>query len=174
MCQVTCRKLIIPDSISLLTTTTSDTLLPNGCVAQSREETTVKKLPESNPTPSIQRHFLPLKPTTNTAKMTIPISTITTFRTAYNPFSRASRPCRLFLGMLRTPSTIPTSSPTHIDIQVKQLPRESTQSPTMTIGFKGGKELTLDVGKRGLKIGDVIEEVSRVGRALQREASLKG
>lgn len=43
----------------------------------------------------------------------------------------------------------------------------------MTIGFKGGKELTLDVGKRGLKIGDVIEEVSRVGRALQREASLK-
>jgi hypothetical protein len=44
----------------------------------------------------------------------------------------------------------------------------------MTIGFKGGKELTLDVGKRGLKIGDVIEEVSRVGRALQREASLKG
>ena len=43
----------------------------------------------------------------------------------------------------------------------------------MTIGFKGGKELTLDVGKRGLKIGDVVEEVSRVGRALQREASLK-
>lgn len=43
----------------------------------------------------------------------------------------------------------------------------------MTVGFKGGKELTLDVGKRGLKIGDVIEEVSRVGRALQREASLK-
>lgn len=42
----------------------------------------------------------------------------------------------------------------------------------MTVGFKGGKELTLDVGKRGLKIGDVIEEVSRVGRALQREASL--
>ncbi|KAJ5425652.1 hypothetical protein PENPOL_c002G08186 [Penicillium polonicum] len=105
--------------------------------------------------------------------MTIPIATITTFRTAYNPFSRASRPCRLFLGMLRTPDTIPTSSPTHIDIQVKQLPRNSTDSPTMTVGFKGGKELTLDVGKRGLKIGDVIEEVSRVGRALQREASLK-
>lgn len=43
----------------------------------------------------------------------------------------------------------------------------------MTVGFKGGKEITLDVGKRGLKIGDVIEEVSRIGRALQREASLK-
>ncbi|CAI7575067.1 unnamed protein product [Penicillium glandicola] len=108
-----------------------------------------------------------------TATMTIPIATITSFRTAYNPFSRASRPCRLFLGMLRTPDTIPTSSPTHIDIKVKQLPRNSTESPTMTVGFKGGKELTLDIGKRGLKIGDVIEEVSRVGRALQREASLK-
>ncbi|KAJ5766538.1 uncharacterized protein N7511_004154 [Penicillium nucicola] len=106
--------------------------------------------------------------------MTIPISTIATFRTAYNPFMRASRPCRLFLGMLRTPETIPASSPTHIDIQVKQLPRESTASPTMTIGFKGGKELTLDVGERGLKIGDIVEEVARVGRALQREASLKG
>ncbi|CAI7669303.1 unnamed protein product [Penicillium bialowiezense] len=99
--------------------------------------------------------------------MSIPVSTIATFRTAYNPFSRAARPCRLFLGMLRTPDTIPTSSPTHIDIQVKQLPRTSTESPTMTIGFKGGKELVLDVGKRGLKIGDIIEEVSRVGRALQ-------
>ena len=89
--------------------------------------------------------------------MTIPIATITSFRTVYNPFSRASRPCRLLLGMLRTPDTIPTSSPTHIDIQVKQLPRNSTELPTMTVGFKGGKELTLDVGKRGLKIGDVIE-----------------
>lgn len=105
--------------------------------------------------------------------MTIPIATIVSFRTAYNPFSRASRPCRLLLDMLRTPETIPTSSPTHIDIKVKQLPRTSTESPTMTVGFKGGKELTLDVGKRGMKIGDVIEEVSRVGRALQREASLK-
>ncbi|CAI7569075.1 unnamed protein product [Penicillium crustosum] len=115
----------------------------------------------------------PLSPPTQTATMTIPIATITSFRTVYNPFSRASRPCRLLLGMLRTPDTIPTSSPTHIDIQVKQLPRNSTELPTMTVGFKGGKELTLDVGKRGLKIGDVIEEVSRVGRALQREASLK-
>jgi hypothetical protein len=50
--------------------------------------------------------------------------------------SRASRPCRLFLGMLRTPDTIPTSSPTHIDIQVKQLPRTSTAGE----GVVGGPE----------------------------------
>lgn len=44
----------------------------------------------------------------------------------------------------------------------------------MTVGFKGGKEVTLEVGKRGLKIGDIVEEISRVGRSLEREASLKG
>ena len=106
--------------------------------------------------------------------MTVPVATITSFRTTFNPFSQASRPCRLFLSLLRTPNTTPTSSPNHIDIKVNQLPRNSTQQPVMTIGFKGGKEITLEVGKRGLKIGDVIEEVSRIGRALEREASLKG
>ncbi|KAJ5768526.1 hypothetical protein N7533_001109 [Penicillium manginii] len=106
--------------------------------------------------------------------MPIPLSTITTFRTTFNPFSQASRPCRLFLSLLRTPGTTSTSSPSHIDIKVTQLPRNSTQQPVMTVGFKGGKEVTLEVGKRGLKIGDVVEEVSRVGRFLEREASLKG
>ncbi|KAJ6031182.1 hypothetical protein N7540_001914 [Penicillium herquei] len=105
--------------------------------------------------------------------MPIPLSTITTFRTTFNPFSQASRPCRLFLSLLRTPNTV-AGSPTHIDIKVTQLPRNSTQEPVMTVGFKGGKEIVLEVGKRGMKIGDVVEEVSRVGRALAREASLKG
>ncbi|KAJ5917797.1 hypothetical protein N7454_010172 [Penicillium verhagenii] len=105
--------------------------------------------------------------------MPIPISVITTFKTTFNPFSQASRPCRLFLSLLRTPNTV-AGSPTFIDIKVNQLPRNSTQEPVMTIGFKGGKEITLEVGKRGLKIGDIVEEVSRVGRQLEREASLKG
>lgn len=104
--------------------------------------------------------------------MTIPISTITTFRATFNPFSHAARPCRVFLSLLRTPSTTGTAAP--IDIKVTQLPRASTQPPVMTVGFKGGKELVLEVGKRGLKIGDVVEEVSRIGRTLEREASLKG
>ncbi|KAJ5114956.1 hypothetical protein NUU61_000715 [Penicillium alfredii] len=106
--------------------------------------------------------------------MSLPLSTITTFRTTFNPFAHSGRPCRLFLTLLRTPDTTPASSPNRIDIKVKQLPRHSTQPPEMTIGFKGGKEITLEVGKRGLKIGDIVNEVSRVGRALEREASLKG
>ncbi|KAB8229212.1 hypothetical protein ETB97_006563 [Aspergillus alliaceus] len=106
--------------------------------------------------------------------MTIPVQTITTLRTSFNPFSQASRPCRLLLSILRNPNTTPASSPTHIDIKVKQLPRVSTEQPEVTVGFKGGKELKIEVGKRGMKIGDVIEEIARVGRAIEREESLKG
>lgn len=40
------------------------------------------------------------------------------------------------------------------------------------MGFKGGKEVRIEVGKRGLKIGDVVEEVARVARVVQREDSL--
>lgn len=78
------------------------------------------------------------------------------------------------LSLIRTPNTTPTSKPTHIDVQVKQLPRASTQLPEMTLGFKGGREVTLEVGKKKLKIGDVVEEVARVGRIVEREESLKG
>ncbi|BAE56360.1 unnamed protein product [Aspergillus oryzae RIB40] len=107
-------------------------------------------------------------------KMTIPVQTITTLRTSFNPFSKSSRPCRILLSILRNPNTAPASSPTHIDIKVNQLPRVSTQQPEVTVGFKGGKELKIEVGKRQLKIGDVIEEIARVGRAIEREESLKG
>ncbi|PIG84760.1 hypothetical protein AARAC_005957 [Aspergillus arachidicola] len=93
-------------------------------------------------------------------KMTIPVQTITSLRTSFNPFSKSSRPCRILLSILRNPNTAPASSPTYIDIKVNQLPR--------------GKELKIEVGKRQLKIGDVIEEIARVGRAIEREESLKG
>ncbi|OOG00174.1 hypothetical protein ASPCADRAFT_204063 [Aspergillus carbonarius ITEM 5010] len=105
--------------------------------------------------------------------MTIPLSTIATFRTTFNPFVRSARPCRLILSLLRNPTTSPASSPGHIDIKVTQLPRHSTQEPELTIGFKNGKELKIEVGKRQMKIGDVIEEIARVGRAIAREEALK-
>lgn len=105
--------------------------------------------------------------------MSVPVRTITSFRTTFNPFSPISRPCRLFLNLIRQPSTISASSPNYIDIKVTQLPRNSTQLPEMTIGFKGGKEIQLDVGKREMKIGDVIEEIARVGRVIEREQTLK-
>lgn len=78
------------------------------------------------------------------------------------------------LSLLRTPNTTPASKPTYIDVQVKQLPRTSTQLPDLTVGFKGGKEVHVEVGKRRMKIGDVVEEIARVGRVVEREESLKG
>ena len=106
--------------------------------------------------------------------MTIPLQTITTFRAVFSPFSPLSRPCRILLNLLQNPTTAPANSATHIDIKVTQLPRNSTQLPEMTVGFKGGKEVKLEVGKRKMKIGDVIDEISRVGRLIEREESLKG
>ncbi|KAL4918784.1 39S ribosomal protein L53/MRP-L53-domain-containing protein [Aspergillus aurantiobrunneus] len=106
--------------------------------------------------------------------MTIPVQTITTLRTSFNPFARSARPCRLLLSLLRNPSTTPASSPTHIDIKVTQLPRTSTKEPEITVGFKGGKEVNFEVGKRQMKIGDVVEEIARIGRGIEREQSLIG
>ena len=100
------------------------------------------------------------------------LRTVTTFRATINPFSRYSHACRIFLSILRTPATTPANSPTHIDIKVTRLPRNSTQPAEMTVGFRGGKELRLEVEKKGMKIGDVVEEVERVARAIQREESL--
>ncbi|KAL4882746.1 39S ribosomal protein L53/MRP-L53-domain-containing protein [Aspergillus karnatakaensis] len=106
--------------------------------------------------------------------MAIPVSTIASLRTTFNPFARSSRGCRLLLSLLRNPNTVPTGSATHIDIKVTQLPRESTKQPEIVVGFKGGKEVKLEVGKRQMKIGDVVEELARIGRAIEREQALKG
>lgn len=65
------------------------------------------------------------------------------------------------------------SSPTFIDTKVKQLPRHSTELPEMTVGFKDGQEVRLEVGKRKMSVGDVCEEISRVGRVIEREQTLK-
>ncbi|OJJ48582.1 hypothetical protein ASPZODRAFT_1629773 [Penicilliopsis zonata CBS 506.65] len=106
--------------------------------------------------------------------MSLPLTAIASLRATYNPFSPLSRSCRIFVSLIRTPLTVPAASEVHIDVQVTQLPRHSTQLPEMTIGFKGGKELKLEVGKRQMKIGDVVEEVARIGRVIEREQALKG
>ncbi|KAK2734007.1 hypothetical protein FQN55_003068 [Onygenales sp. PD_40] len=106
--------------------------------------------------------------------MSLPLSTITSLRTTFSPFSRLSKPCRLFVSLLQTPTTASPSSPSHIKIDIKHLPRGSRELPEMTVGFKGGKELRLEVGRLGLSVKDVVEEVGRVGRGIGKEESLKG
>ncbi|OJJ99398.1 hypothetical protein ASPACDRAFT_1888971 [Aspergillus aculeatus ATCC 16872] len=106
--------------------------------------------------------------------MSIPIATISSFRTTFNPWARSARPCRLLLSLLRNPSTVPASSGTHIDIKVTQLPRHSTKPAELVVGFKNGKEVSIPIAEREMRIGDVIEEIARVGRVIEREETLKG
>ncbi|PGH23876.1 hypothetical protein AJ80_02125 [Polytolypa hystricis UAMH7299] len=106
--------------------------------------------------------------------MTLPVSAITSLRASFSPFSALSRPCRLFVSLLQTPNTVSPISPTHIKISVQHLPRNSPQLPEMTVGFRGGKELKLEVGKLKMSVQDVVEEVGRIGRVIEREESLKG
>ncbi|PGH14898.1 hypothetical protein AJ79_02761 [Helicocarpus griseus UAMH5409] len=105
--------------------------------------------------------------------MSLPLHTITHLRTSFSPFTRSGKPCRLFVSLLQNPATVSPASPSHIKIDIKHLPRNSKELPEMTVGFKGGKELRLEVGKLGLGVRDVVEEVGRVGRVLAKEESLK-
>lgn len=107
-------------------------------------------------------------------KMSLPLRSITSFRTSFSPLSPLSRPCKLVLALLQTPTTASPSSAAHIKIDVKHLPKHSKQLPEMTVGFRNGKEVKLEVGKLRLSVGDVLEEVGRIGRLIEREESLKG
>lgn len=106
--------------------------------------------------------------------MALPTSAISSLRATFSPYSPLAKPCRLFLSLLQKPTTTPAASAKHISITVKRLPRDTKQLPEMTIGFKNGKELKLEVGKLRMSVADVIEEVGREGRVIEREASLKG
>ncbi|EEP82789.1 predicted protein [Uncinocarpus reesii 1704] len=106
--------------------------------------------------------------------MSLPLSTISSFRASFSPFSPLSKPCRLVLSLLQTPTTASPSSSSHIKISVTKLPRHSPKLPEMTIGFRNGKELRFEVGKNQMSVHDVLEELGRVGRVIEREESLKG
>jgi hypothetical protein len=43
----------------------------------------------------------------------------------------------------------------------------------MTVGFRNGKELKLEVGRLNMSVHDAVEEVARIGRVIAREDALK-
>ena len=75
--------------------------------------------------------------------------------------------------MLQTPETLRGDSPNQIKFTVNRLPRNSTQMPEMTVGFRNGQELRFEVGKKRIKLNDAVDEVARIGRVIAREAALK-
>ncbi|KAH7026514.1 39S ribosomal protein L53/MRP-L53-domain-containing protein [Microdochium trichocladiopsis] len=90
---------------------------------------------------------------------------ITEVNTKFNPFSAASRATRLFLSALP-----PQARAQGMVINTTLLPRGATDPASLSVKFKDGKELKLDSEKLGIK--DIIEEVERHSRSLQKQASL--
>ncbi|KAG6041031.1 hypothetical protein E4U41_006121 [Claviceps citrina] len=83
----------------------------------------------------------------------------------FNPFSACAKPARLFLTFL--PSN---ARATGTSIQTTLLPRGTTETSSLKVKFKDGKELTFDCGKINIK--GLVEEVDRHSRQLQKAADL--
>ncbi|KAF2146856.1 uncharacterized protein K452DRAFT_218219 [Aplosporella prunicola CBS 121167] len=91
---------------------------------------------------------------------------MTEVTTKFNPFSPRAKVARTFLAML------PPDARLTMKISSTVLPRISTEPPTLSLKFKDGKEMALNLEK--LKIGEVEEEVNRHSRKLAREEELNG
>ncbi|KAF6805519.1 mitochondrial ribosomal protein L44 (39S ribosomal protein L53/MRP-L5) [Colletotrichum musicola] len=90
---------------------------------------------------------------------------MTEITTKFNPFSPTARSARLFLSFIP-----PNARASGMAIKTVLLPRTSKESPSLSVKFKDGKEMTLDVERMGIK--SIIEEVDRHSRGLQKKADL--
>lgn len=91
---------------------------------------------------------------------------ITEVTTRFNPFTKTSKTCRVFLAHL------PANARTTMKINTKVLQRDSQEPSFLKLKFKDGKEMQLDTEK--LRINDVVDEVDRHSRVLNRQADLAG
>ncbi|KAI9806830.1 MAG: 39S ribosomal protein L44, mitochondrial [Piccolia ochrophora] len=91
---------------------------------------------------------------------------LTDVSTTFTPFSHHSKTARLFLSLL------PSNARQTMKITTTLLPRGSQDRSTLSLKFKDGKEMKLDVDHMGIK--DVMEEVDRHSRILNRQEALSG
>ncbi|MCJ1409583.1 39S ribosomal protein L44, mitochondrial [Ptychographa xylographoides] len=91
---------------------------------------------------------------------------LTEVTTKFNPFSKNGKKCRIFLAQL------PPNARQTMKINTKLLPRDSREASSLNLKFKDGLEMKLDTEK--LPIKDVMEEVDRHSRILNRQADLLG
>ncbi|KAK1986397.1 39S ribosomal protein L53/MRP-L53 [Colletotrichum cereale] len=90
---------------------------------------------------------------------------MTEITTKFNPFSPTAKSARLFLSFIP-----PTARSSGMAIKTVLLPRTSTEPPSLFVKFKDGKEMSIDCEKMGIK--NIIEEVDRHSRGLQKQADL--
>ncbi|KAF1912471.1 39S ribosomal protein L53/MRP-L53-domain-containing protein [Ampelomyces quisqualis] len=92
---------------------------------------------------------------------------LTDVRVTFNPFSPRSKPARLFLSLIP-----PNARLDGMLIDSKMLPRSSKEPASLTVKFKDGKEMHMDLDK--MRITDVMAEVDRHSRQLARKEELSG
>ncbi|GJC84149.1 mitochondrial ribosomal protein L44 [Colletotrichum tofieldiae] len=90
---------------------------------------------------------------------------MTEVTTKFNPFSPKAKSARLFLSFIP-----PTARSSGMSIKTVLLPRTSTEPSSLFVKFKDGKEMSIDCEKMGIK--NIIEEVDRHSRGLQKQADL--
>ncbi|KAG5976939.1 hypothetical protein E4U55_007146 [Claviceps digitariae] len=83
----------------------------------------------------------------------------------FNPFSACSKPARLFLTYL--PSNARANGTL---IQTTVLARGASETSSLRVKFKDGKELKFDCTKTNIK--SLVEEVDRHSRQLQKAVDL--
>ncbi|KAM0799339.1 mitochondrial ribosomal protein L44 [Usnea florida] len=84
--------------------------------------------------------------------------------TRFNPFTKPSKTCRVFLAHL------PANARTTMKINTTVLKRDSTEPTFLELKFRDGKVMQLNTEK--LKFNDVVEEADRHSRVLNRQADL--
>ncbi|KAH7076836.1 39S ribosomal protein L53/MRP-L53-domain-containing protein [Paraphoma chrysanthemicola] len=92
---------------------------------------------------------------------------LTDVRVTFNPFALRSKPARLFLSLIP-----PSARNDGMKVESKMLPRSSQEPASLSVKFKDGKEMTLDLSK--MRITEVMEEVDRHSRGLARKEELLG
>ncbi|KAG5948391.1 hypothetical protein E4U53_006302 [Claviceps sorghi] len=83
----------------------------------------------------------------------------------FNPFSACAKPARLFLTYMP-----PNARANGTSIQTTLLPRDSSESSSLRVKFKDGKELEFDCAKTNIK--SLVEELDRHSRQLQKADDL--
>ncbi|RFU77932.1 ribosomal l44 [Trichoderma arundinaceum] len=83
----------------------------------------------------------------------------------FNPFSTCAKPARLFLTFL-PPNVRANGTAVHTSL----LPRNATESSSLKVKFKDGKEMDFNCSKINIK--SLVEEVDRHSRQLQKAADL--
>ncbi|KAI5819115.1 39S ribosomal protein L53/MRP-L53-domain-containing protein [Pyronema omphalodes] len=86
---------------------------------------------------------------------------------SFNPFTKAGKTARIFASLLP-----PDARMNGMKITTTVLPRESKVGGLVDVTFKDGHNIKLDTSK--MSVNDLVEEMDRHSRGLERKDNLSG